>query len=270
MKARVFLPVVLALAFLLRPLPLRGDNADRFGGRKNADLLASATSATVWRMFDHGLKKLGSGNTVSSNLVAQLTTILLDEHSYMPPDLGDNCIHEPDLLFIFGQAAKKLDIFFCLDCHAVMVKIGEGPKGEPPVTKLSLLTGSASRRIVRIVKQVFPNEYAIQALDDTEPAQAPAPPRHLESEAAAVAAHNAMLAAKKFIFVGDGFRIPGRYNWRSGVTLKEAVEAGGGFTHAGAHTLVLKHADGTVERLRVRAGGPLTNALKPDDYILVP
>ena len=147
------------------PLPTAAVS-QKFGGDTNLSLVASLVTVRAWRIIfthqDDGppkpiinrFTKPGPGVLISTNLVAQLTKILIDGHSYMPPDVSDNCIHEPDLLLTFSDGRRTLDVLFCLDCAVMMVRPVEG-RFE---TVDSLLTTPASMRLNQIISQAFPND----------------------------------------------------------------------------------------------------------------
>lgn len=170
--------VILTLVILSSISLVRADIAERFGGIGNSNLVASSISVTAWRTvgsfqtsksFEDMMKRFnkdGSEIAAPRNLVAQLSRILLDEHSYMPPEVGDACIHEPDLCLTFSDGKKSLDVFFCLGCEVMMVKTGDRPKGQPPITSDSLFAEGVPQKIIRIMKQIFPKDNAIQGLDD--------------------------------------------------------------------------------------------------------
>ena len=167
--------VVIVALFSSWLLPVRADVAERFGGTNNLSLVVSPKSVTAWRTIGsfaasrsfadmtNRFSKAGVGIALSSNLVAQLTQILVEEHSYLSPEWHDNCIHEPDLVLTFSDGTKHLEVFFCLDCHVLMVEIREG---QPPVTADSLFAEGVPQKIIRIMKQIFPKDDAIQALHE--------------------------------------------------------------------------------------------------------
>jgi protein involved in polysaccharide export with SLBB domain len=68
------------------------------------------------------------------------------------------------------------------------------------------------------------------------------------------------------------FRKPGRYAWTHGMTLKDAIDAAGGFTDFARRRLRIRHWDGSEEGYRLGAGRILTNnpTLKPGDYVISP
>jgi len=148
--------------------------SDRFGGAKNVSLIASPQTVTAWRtigsftsitnsedLLKH-FNKSGAGVLVPPDLVMQLTNVLLDKRSYL--NVADACIHVPDLVLTFSNGTNDLDLFFCLDCRVIMVKTGEGEKGQPPLTMDSDLAKTASSKLVHIMKKVFPKDDAIQSL----------------------------------------------------------------------------------------------------------
>ena len=62
-----------------------------------------------------------------------------------------------------------------------------------------------------------------------------------------------------FIFVGGEFKNPGRYAWTNGMTLKDGIEAAGGFAVFAPRKLSLQHWDDSVEHFRLGPGRALTN-----------
>ena len=73
-------------------------------------------------------------------------------------------------------------------------------------------------------------------------------------------------------FTKGEFKGPGRYPWTNGMSLKEGVDAAGGFTDSATRRLQLKHWDGSQEFYRLGPGRTLTNnpALKAGDSIISP
>src|SRR4051794_16621786 len=76
-------------------------------------------------------------------------------------------------------------------------------------------------------------------------------------------------AALTFIFTSGEFKNPGRFAWTNGMTLKDGIDAAGGFTDFAWLRITLQHWDGSVERYNVRSNWFLTNnpALRPGDQI---
>jgi protein involved in polysaccharide export with SLBB domain len=76
-------------------------------------------------------------------------------------------------------------------------------------------------------------------------------------------------AETRFVYVDGEFRKQGRYSWTNGMTLKDAIEAAGGFTDFANRRVRLVHTDGTVERYRLRGDWTVTNnpVLKPGDKV---
>jgi protein involved in polysaccharide export with SLBB domain len=77
------------------------------------------------------------------------------------------------------------------------------------------------------------------------------------------------------VYVDGGFRNPGRYAWTNGMTLKDAIDAAGGFAAAGGftefatHRIEIIHLDGAIKRFRLRGDWARTNnpALQDGDRI---
>jgi polysaccharide export outer membrane protein len=80
------------------------------------------------------------------------------------------------------------------------------------------------------------------------------------------------ISFERFVYVDGEFRNSGRYSWTNGMTLKDAIEAAGGFTEFANRRIRLRHLDGTVERYRLVGDWVRTNnpALKPWDSVVNP
>jgi protein involved in polysaccharide export with SLBB domain len=72
--------------------------------------------------------------------------------------------------------------------------------------------------------------------------------------------------------MGGEFKNPGRYAWTNGMSLKHGIEAAGGYTDFSPPKLLLRHWDGSMERLRLGPGRTLTNnpALRAGDAVMSP
>src|SRR5258705_9552271 len=56
-----------------------------------------------------------------------------------------------------------------------------------------------------------------------------------------------------YIYVQGGVRAPGRYDWKNGMTVLDAIQAAGGFTNPAEQQLIkIIHADGTMALYRHR------------------
>jgi hypothetical protein len=53
-----------------------------------------------------------------------------------------------------------------MDCQIMLVKIGDGEKGQPPNTVDSDFTRIAAPKLTHIIKQIFQKDDAIQRLKD--------------------------------------------------------------------------------------------------------
>lgn len=71
------------------------------------------------------------------------------------------------------------------------------------------------------------------------------------------------------VYLDGEFRNPGRYPCTNGMTLKDAIEAAGGFTDFANNRITIIHSDGTTQRFRLRGDQALTNnpVLKQGDRI---
>jgi protein involved in polysaccharide export with SLBB domain len=80
------------------------------------------------------------------------------------------------------------------------------------------------------------------------------------------------ISSESFAYVSGEFRSSGRYSWTNGMTLKDAIQAAGGFTEYANRRIRLRHLDGTVERYRLVGDWVRTNnpALKPWDSVVNP
>lgn len=66
-------------------------------------------------------------------------------------------------------------------------------------------------------------------------------------------------AETPIVYVDGEFRNPGRYPWTNGMTLKDAIDAAGGFTEFANHRIKIIHQDGTTQRYRLRGDWDWTN-----------
>ena len=78
--------------------------------------------------------------------------------------------------------------------------------------------------------------------------------------------------APLLVYVSGEFKKPGCYAWTSGMTLKDAIAAAGGFTEFAWERIRLQHWDGSSERFRWSGKRPLANnpPLKPGDKVINP
>jgi protein involved in polysaccharide export with SLBB domain len=81
-----------------------------------------------------------------------------------------------------------------------------------------------------------------------------------------------MSTETNFVYVGEGFRNPGRYSWANGMRLKNAIEAAGGFGAFADGRVRILHLDGTTEKYWLREAWSLSNnpTLKPGDRVSNP
>ena len=78
--------------------------------------------------------------------------------------------------------------------------------------------------------------------------------------------------AAPFIYVRGEFRSPGRFPWTNGMTLRDGIEAAGGFTEFAERRVRLIRSDGSSQTYRLHSGWSATNnpLLNPDDSLLNP
>lgn len=74
------------------------------------------------------------------------------------------------------------------------------------------------------------------------------------------------------VYVDGDFKNPGRYSWTNGMTLKDAIEAAGGFTEFASRRGKVIHLDGRSEIFRLRGDWTRTNnpPVRPGDRIYNP
>ncbi|MGB7748754.1 MAG: hypothetical protein WBN75_15880 [Verrucomicrobiia bacterium] len=125
----------------------------RFGGTKDYQLIESPKNVKAWRTI--GFKKNGEGIVVPANVISRLTKILTNGKSYLPPDWRDHCIHKPDLVFNFSDGTRSIDLFFCLDCKAVIPRSESGFKEQSPSPSYSIFEGNVSSEVAEISKTIF-------------------------------------------------------------------------------------------------------------------
>jgi len=86
------------------------------------DLVAVPKTVTAWRDYfreparwppivvTKSFHKTRASVFCSLPFGRAITPILLDRRSYYPPEMHDNCIHQPDLLLTFSDGSRVLDV----------------------------------------------------------------------------------------------------------------------------------------------------------------
>ena len=78
--------------------------------------------------------------------------------------------------------------------------------------------------------------------------------------------------APETIFVSGEFHAPGKYPWTNGMTLRDAIDAAGGFNEYARRKFYLKHWDDTQQTFWLSLDRTITNnpALEPGDQLQSP
>jgi protein involved in polysaccharide export with SLBB domain len=78
-------------------------------------------------------------------------------------------------------------------------------------------------------------------------------------------------AEPQYFYIQREVRTPGRFNWKDGMTLQDAIETAGGFTDFARGTTRITHHDGSIERVKMGPQQKLTRnpTLLPEDRIYV-
>jgi hypothetical protein len=167
MKAKA---VILFGAVFLIFFQCFGDNgsdvAKAFGGSAYLATVANADSVNAWRTIGsleqetrQGFKmadiysRAGKPTPVSKSLGAPLAKQLQDRHSYIRPGTAlKGCIPVPEVLIAFTRGNQEVDAYFCFECNVLVVGQVQSDfdPGRPAILKL--------------VKQIFPNDSFIQSL----------------------------------------------------------------------------------------------------------
>ena len=99
--------------------------------------------------------KAGNGVAVPTNLVAELSAILLDEKSYSW-GFTDGCTHFPCYVITFTKGTNIVNVSISLECTEVRSRPDE----------FANLVGSAQDKVVQIMKEVLKPDSASPARSD--------------------------------------------------------------------------------------------------------
>lgn len=168
-----------------------------FDETTNITLIISAPdSVKAWRTIgslhtDKSLKGLslqrayyersGDGVPVATNLSAVLGADLLDKGTYL--NGMANCVAQPGVIISFSKGGQALDLYFCFECNILIVDTAPGvnkaetetelpPKylRAPPEQRAETCHAygftSGRAKLLRTIKQIFPDDAQIQALAD--------------------------------------------------------------------------------------------------------
>lgn len=155
---------------------------NQLGGVENATIIARPISVKAWRTvgsleLENGnsfpsdsfitnlYRKSGSAILVSTNLAAQLSKVLLDEHSYPPlSQISKSCFPEPGVVITFFDGKKNVDVFFCFECAILIIETD----GKATAGGLQTDFDPSRTELVRIIKKIFPQDARIQSLQESE------------------------------------------------------------------------------------------------------
>ncbi|MGD0816723.1 MAG: hypothetical protein ABSA83_24290 [Verrucomicrobiota bacterium] len=175
LRAAPIIALTVAISLSL-PVSAHAGISEIFGGTTNLSLVASPKTVKAWRtvgsLKHHGLgryedyasyfNKSGTGVLVPTNLVTQLSKFLLDERNYS--SVRDDCVYQPELVLTFSDGTRNLDLFFSTGCRVMLVKTADRGSEQAPATVDTTITKHSE--LVRIMKQIFPNDDAILALKE--------------------------------------------------------------------------------------------------------
>jgi hypothetical protein len=179
MKAIELLLVVVGLISFATSHLNAGEMEDRFGGNEYVALIEAPTSVKAWRTvgslksYSTDLKdfyrKSGKAKLVSTNLVVQLSKVLLDKTSYSHfGGPGKECRPFPSVILTFSNGKRDLDLFFCFECKVLVVKAGADDKGTPVELRGGSDFDASYVKFARIMKKIFPKDTQIQSLNEEE------------------------------------------------------------------------------------------------------
>ena len=135
-----------------------------FGSEAAATAVRNATTVQAYRLaspsfFEQTLDKyeMAAGPVaVPTKLADQLKQLLLDPGSY-DFSAAKSCLPDHGVRIEFVDGKRKIDVLLCFECRILSVyDNGQSAGGEDfdPI----------NRQLIDIVKQLFPNDTAIQAL----------------------------------------------------------------------------------------------------------
>jgi hypothetical protein len=177
MRRFLIIAAISGLAFSILYLvgcSARPDISEYFDGTNNVQLIGAPASVTAWRTaawfkgdqnYSPGdtWQKAGEAVPVPSNLVAQLSKVLLDRRSYGSAKAS---IALPCVVINFSNSNRGVGVFFSFADNSLAVKTQRfEPSGR------TLIVGGdfdpARAELVRIIKKIFPNDTRMQTLSET-------------------------------------------------------------------------------------------------------
>jgi hypothetical protein len=142
-----------------------GDLTVVFGGWPAVETVKNASSVKAFRLrspSDHhealaDYQTIGDPVEVSPAAAAQLRNLLLDRTAY-EWDSAKGCIPDYGVRIQFQREGDEVDVLLCFECDVLAVyHNGQDVGGED--------FDNISSQLAAIVKELFPNDAAIQALE---------------------------------------------------------------------------------------------------------
>lgn len=169
MKAKASILFVAVFLILFNCFGDGSNDVDKaVGGSENMAIIANPDSVNAWRTvaslkqaYRQGfqmpdlLAKAGKPIPVSKDLAAQLAKLLEDPRTYLRPGTSlKDCIPIPDVDIAFMRGNVEVDAYFCFECNVLVV------------AQVQSDIDRGRTAIVKVVKQIFPNDPQIQSLKD--------------------------------------------------------------------------------------------------------
>ena len=164
----MYTKLILTFLLLFPALGCRaGDLKDVFGADGAQDVIAKPTKVQAYRLADMSFykptvddyKTTAGPIDVSEALAQQTSKLLLDTDSYLW-DIGKGCEPLFGVRLSFTQGEKQTDVFFCFECDILAVYFQGKPVGSEDFDKIR-------PQLVKIMKQIFPDDAVIQGLKDS-------------------------------------------------------------------------------------------------------
>jgi len=155
---------------ILQPPQVSKNVVKLFGGEQAVEIIQNADTVNAYRQPQKSYhQRLLSDYEILSGPVPvaeteqqQLLIALLANDSYMW-EVAKGCAPDYGVRIEFSKGGDKVNVLFCFGCSQLQVyRNGKSVKGEEfdPIEK----------KLIEITKRIFPDDKAIQALDESEAA----------------------------------------------------------------------------------------------------
>ena len=149
-------------------------SAQSFLGAEAVAILKGATRVEVFRIEPmmppkyagrtiEGFPVISQGKDQGAAFAARLRAILLDDGTYSF-DSAKGCIFSPGVVFRFGDGSGSVDIITCYQCSEFKI-VAKDARGAV-VRKVGEDFDNARPALVKLARDAFPDDKAIQALND--------------------------------------------------------------------------------------------------------